>query len=110
VWRGNHRQHQGSRHPYKERRALHERDLAADLDEIATFSVILEGGRGRVVAFRNPARPLTRSQHLAKLHRCLDFSATEVPANTAERLMDAVDRLEELEDVRPLSRLAANLG
>ena len=58
----------------------------------------------------NPARPLTRHQHLAKFHRCVDFSATEMPANTIARLVDTVDRLEKLEDVRLLSRVAANLG
>jgi 2-methylcitrate dehydratase PrpD len=50
----------------------------------------------------NPARPLTPEQHLAKFRRCLDFSATPLPAGTAERLIGRVERLEELDDVRRL--------
>lgn len=56
----------------------------------------------------NPARPLTLEQHLAKFRRCLDFAATKLPANAATRLIEAVDRLETIEDVRLLSSLAAN--
>jgi hypothetical protein len=58
----------------------------------------------------HPARPLTHDQHLAKFRRCLDFSATLLPPGTAERLIDAVDRLEELEDARLLATLAASLS
>lgn len=54
----------------------------------------------------NPARPLTRDQHLAKFRRCLDFAETPLSPDTGERLMKAVDRLEDLDDVRDLSRLA----
>jgi 2-methylcitrate dehydratase PrpD len=57
----------------------------------------------------NPARPLTTDQHLAKFRRCLAFAATKLPADTPARLIDAVGRLETLEDVRLLSALAANL-
>lgn len=56
----------------------------------------------------NPARPLTREQHLAKFRRCLDFAATPLPAGTGERLIETVDRLDALDDVRLLSALAAN--
>jgi len=58
----------------------------------------------------NPARPLTREQHLAKFRRCLDFSATPLAPGTAERLIAAVDRLEALEDVRRLADMAATPG
>lgn len=58
----------------------------------------------------HPARPLTTDQHLAKFHRCLDFAATKLPANTAARLIETVDRLEALDDVRLLSALAAGLA
>jgi 2-methylcitrate dehydratase PrpD len=51
----------------------------------------------------NPARPLTPEQHLAKFRRCLDFSATPLPAGAAERLIGLVDRLEALDDVRRLN-------
>ena len=55
----------------------------------------------------HPARPLTQEQHLAKFRRCLDFAATPLPPATADRLIDAVDQLEKLEDVRRLAMLAA---
>ncbi len=87
-----------------------------DPNALAPQSLVVNLQNGRELTWScetmlaNPARPLTPSQHLAKFHRCLEFSATAMPADTATRLVDAVDRLEELEDVRPLSRLAANLG
>ena len=55
----------------------------------------------------HPARPLTRSQHLAKFHRCLDFAAEPLGPDTAARLVETVDRLEDLDDVRLLAALAA---
>ena len=55
----------------------------------------------------NPARPLTREQHLAKFRRCLDFAETPLPPGAADRLIEAVDRLEKIEDIRVLSRLAS---
>ena len=48
-------------------------------------------------------------QNLAKFRRCLDFAATPLPANASARLIETVDRLEALEDVRLLAALAANL-
>jgi 2-methylcitrate dehydratase PrpD len=57
----------------------------------------------------NPARPLTREQHLAKFRRCLDFAATPLPSGTADRLIEAVDRLEEMADVRDLAQMARAL-
>lgn len=51
----------------------------------------------------NPARPLTREQHLAKFHRCWSFAAD--PLGPADALVDMVDRLETLPDVRMMTRL-----
>jgi 2-methylcitrate dehydratase PrpD len=55
----------------------------------------------------HPARPLTREQHLAKFRRCLQFAATPLPAGTADRLIEAVDRLEDIEEVSELGEVAA---
>jgi 2-methylcitrate dehydratase PrpD len=55
----------------------------------------------------NPARPLTREQHVAKFRRCLDFAETPLGPNAAERLIETVDRLEKVEDVRTLPGLAS---
>ena len=58
----------------------------------------------------NPARPLTRDQHLAKFTRCLDFAATLLPARTAKSRIDTVDNLEErVTDATVLATLAAGL-
>ncbi|MFO1086006.1 MAG: MmgE/PrpD family protein [Reyranellaceae bacterium] len=57
----------------------------------------------------NPARPLTRDQHLAKFTRCLDFAATLLPAHTAKSLIDTVDNLEQVTDATVLATLAAGL-
>jgi len=54
----------------------------------------------------HPARPLTRDQHLAKFRRCLGFAATPLAPGAADRLIDSVDRLESLDDVRVLSEMA----
>jgi aconitate decarboxylase len=52
---------------------------------------------------------LTREQHLAKFRRCLEFAATPLPPGTADRLIDAADRLDEIEDVRRLAMLAVGV-
>ena len=49
------------------------------------------------------ARRFTREQHLAKFRRCLDFAQETLRAGTAETLIDLVDRLEHLADVRELT-------
>jgi aconitate decarboxylase len=65
----------------------------------------LSWGCGTMLA--HPTRPLMREQYLAKFRRCLEFAATPLPPGTADRLIDAVDRLEKLEDVRLLSAVAS---
>ena len=55
----------------------------------------------------NPARQLTHEQHLSKFHRCCTFSLDELAPGAPERLVEAVDRLEEVEDVRQLTELVA---
>jgi len=55
----------------------------------------------------HPARPLTHEQHLAKFRRCLEFAATLLPSGTGHRLIETVDRLESIRDVRVLGELAA---
>jgi aconitate decarboxylase len=52
----------------------------------------------------NPARPLNREQYVRKFNRCLEF-AQEPSAGTA--LIDLVDQLELVEDVRALCGLLA---
>lgn len=56
----------------------------------------------------NPARPLTREQHLAKFHRCCTFSQNALAADAPARLVELSDRLEQIQDVRVLVGLAAS--
>jgi 2-methylcitrate dehydratase PrpD len=55
------------------------------------------------IMLANPARRFTREQHLAKFRRCLDFAQEPLRAGTAETLIELVDRLEHLTDVRELT-------
>jgi 2-methylcitrate dehydratase PrpD len=88
-------------------------DGNADPNALAPQRVVVRLRSGSELAWSceamlaNPARPLTTEQHLAKFRRCLDFAATPLSPKTAERLIDAVDRLEALQDVRLLGALAA---
>ena len=53
----------------------------------------------------HPERPLTRDQHLAKFRRCWQFAADGLAASAGEALIERVDRLEDLPDVRALTEL-----
>jgi 2-methylcitrate dehydratase PrpD len=55
----------------------------------------------------HPYRPLSREQYLTKFRHCLEFSATPLCADAAALLQGQIDRLEQLQDVRVLTRLAA---
>ena len=91
-------------------------DGSTDPNALAPQTVVVHLRDGRALRWRaetmlaNPARPLTREQHLAKFHRCLAFSAEPLTSGAAARLIDTVDRLEEMTDVRGLSVLAAGTG
>ena len=96
------------------RRVVLKNDGNADPNALAPQRLVVRLQSGAELAWScetmlaNPARPLATDQHLAKFRRCLDFAATKLPANTSMRLIEAVDRLEALEDVRLLAALAAN--
>lgn len=89
-------------------------DGNADPNALAPQSLVVHLRNGTALSWRcemmlaNPARPLTEGQHLAKFRRCLDFAATPLLPGAAARLVEAVDRLEELEDVRALAAMAAS--
>jgi hypothetical protein len=50
----------------------------------------------------HPTRPLARDQHLAKFRRCLDFAAASLAPDMPDRLVETIDRLETVDDVRGL--------
>jgi len=55
------------------------------------------------VMLASPARPLTREQHLTKFRRCLDFAKESLCPGTSDTLIDLVDHLEQLTDIRELT-------
>jgi 2-methylcitrate dehydratase PrpD len=54
------------------------------------------------VMLADPARRLGREQHLAKFRRCLDFAKEPLRSGAGDTMIDLVDRLERLADVREL--------
>jgi aconitate decarboxylase len=74
--------------------------------------VYLKGGTAlnwdRTTMLANPARQLTREQHLSKFHRCCTFSLDELAPGPPERVVEAADRLEEIEDVQVLIGLVSS--
>lgn len=91
-------------------------DGTTDPNALAPQTVVVHLADGGALTWRgetmlaHPARPLTREQHLEKFYRCLAFSAEPLATDAAARLVEAVDRLEEMADVRRLAGLAAGRG
>lgn len=89
-------------------------DANPDPNALAPQTVVVHLRNGASVSWRreamlaNPARPLTPEQHLAKFHRCLAFTAEPLAVDAPARLAEAVDQLEDLEDVRLLASLASS--
>lgn len=55
------------------------------------------------IMLANPARRFTREQHLTKFRRCVDFAEVPLREGAGETLIDLVDHLEQLTDVRELT-------
>ena len=64
---------------------------------------VLEWGCAQVLA--HPTRPLTREAHLAKFCRCWSLSVETL--GPAEAMIETVDHIEEVADMRRLARLLA---
>ncbi len=63
----------------------------------------LEWGCEQVLA--HPTRPLSREAHLAKFHRCWSLAAEAL--GPAEAMIEMVEHIEEVDDMRRLARLLA---
>ena len=93
-----------------------EEDGSTDPNALApqTVRVRLHDGRAFDWAcdamLANPARPLTRAQHLTKFRRCCEFAADPLGEPAREALIDRVDNLESLADAADLARLAAGIS
>lgn len=55
----------------------------------------------------SPSRRLTREQHLTKFRRCWEFSAEPLPETARDSLISMVDDLENVTDVKEVTRLLA---
>ena len=77
-----------------------------------TVAVRLRNGRTLhwqcAAMLANPKRPLTRERHLAKFDRCCMFSPEHLAGDAPARLVQAVDGLEQVADIRSLLRLATD--
>ncbi len=88
-----------------------EDDGNPDPNALAPQRVTITLRDGRVLAWAcdqmlaHPARPLTREQHLTKFRRCWEFAVDGLPAAAAEALIERVDRLEDVADLRELTAL-----
>jgi aconitate decarboxylase len=86
-------------------------DGQADPNALVPVRVVLETTDGESKSWdctqmlASPSRRLTRDQHLAKFRRCWDFSAETLPEAARERLIAMIDGLEDVLDVRMLSRM-----
>lgn len=71
--------------------------------------VVLNDGRTlewtSATLLASPARPLTHEQHLAKFRRCWEFAADPLGEAKRDALIEAIDRLEAVEDIRTLAAL-----
>ncbi len=99
-------------------RALAERvqvvaDDNPDPNALAPQTVTLRLRKGQSLTWHcetmlaHPQRPLTRAQQEEKFRRCLALSAESLPVGLADRLIEAVDALDRMADVRDLAALLA---
>ena len=93
------------------RRVVTESDGTADPNALAPQEVIVTLTDGRALVWRgatmlaHPSRPLSREAQLTKFRRCWSLAA--IPLGAPEALIEMVEHLEQLDDMR---RLAALLG
>jgi 2-methylcitrate dehydratase PrpD len=94
---------------------IHVRRNAAIQDENAMVPLILhvrlDDGRQYTQQVEHllgsPAHPLSRDEHLRKFRRCWQHGGRHLPPEHAERLMNMVEHLEDVDDVTALCRLLA---
>jgi 2-methylcitrate dehydratase PrpD len=88
-------------------------DGGTDPNALVPVSVQMTLHNGEVRHWRceqmlaSPGRRLSREQHLTKFRRCWEFAQAPLPAAARDRLIDMVDALETLSDVRDLTALLA---
>jgi 2-methylcitrate dehydratase PrpD len=78
-----------------------------------TVEVRLANGQRHAVrldaVIGHPDHPLSRAQYLDKFRRCWTYGAQPLPPARGERLIERIDQLEDVEDVRELVALTVAL-
>jgi aconitate decarboxylase len=93
-----------------------EADDNPDPNALAPQTVTVRLRDGRELEWRcaamlaNPARPLTRDQHLAKFRRCWRFAADPLGDAACEALIAMIDCLEDIDDVRAMTAMLSPAG
>jgi aconitate decarboxylase len=86
-------------------------DASRDPNSLVPVEVTIALTTGQTLHWRcesmlaNPTRRLTRAQHLAKFRRCWTFAQAPMPDSQRDSLIDLVDNLDRVADVRSLSQL-----
>jgi len=79
-----------------------------------SIAVRLKDGRvfNRTIdtVYGNPAKPMSRAAHLEKFRRNFVSSRHPLPADNAERLIDMLDGIEQIDDVRRIGDLLVPAG
>jgi 2-methylcitrate dehydratase PrpD len=57
--------------------------------------------------YGNPSKPLSRDDHLAKFRKNCAAAARPLPPDNVERMIEQIDRLEEIADVTEIVDLIA---
>ncbi|MFM9849056.1 MAG: MmgE/PrpD family protein [Hyphomicrobiaceae bacterium] len=82
-----------------------------DPNALTPITVVVRLKEGRVlrrtidIVYGNPAKPMTRESHLAKFRRNFEAALNPLPAANADRLIEMMDNIEHLDDVREISAL-----
>jgi 2-methylcitrate dehydratase PrpD len=93
------------------RRVVTEPDANPDPNTLVPQEVVVELHDGRRFAWHcermlaHPSRPLTRVRQLAKFRRCWSLAAE--PLGPAEAMIEMVEHLEQLDDIKRLATLLA---
>lgn len=79
-----------------------------------SIAVRLKDGRAftRTIdtVYGNPAKPMSRAAHVEKFRRNFASSRNPLPADNADRLIDMLDRIEQVDDVRRIGDLLVPAG
>jgi aconitate decarboxylase len=88
-------------------------DATTDPNALVPVEVTIALTTGQTLRWRceamlaSPTRRLTREQHLTKFRRCWTFTHAPMPDSQRDTLIDLVDNLDSVTDVRSLTQLVS---